>query len=132
MLNRIALVAAFTLCVSPAFARDDAAADHDYAPSCTAPVPPALVDGAATTKAQLDAAHEAVDAFMSQSDRFQRCLGRALGARQDLAFSTHSNVPVVVLKQINGRAEANQRQKEQVGKDYNAAVKTFQAKNGTP
>jgi hypothetical protein len=113
MRNRIALAAIFALCVSPAFARDDAPDDHDYAPACTAPAPPANIDANS---------HDVVEAFLADSDRYQRCLGRALGARQDLAFATHSNVPVVVVKQIDDRAAANQRQKEQVAKAYNAAT----------
>jgi molybdopterin-guanine dinucleotide biosynthesis protein A len=76
MRNKIALAAIFSLCASPVFARDDAPAqeEYNYAPACTAPVPPAPLDASS---------RDAVDAFMRASDHFQDCLGRALGARQD-------------------------------------------------
>jgi hypothetical protein len=132
MLNKIALTAAFLLCALPASASDPAAPqdDFDYAPACSPPAAPAPVD--ATTQAQLDAAHDAVDAFMTASDSYQRCLGRALGARQDIAFFAKTNVPVVVTKQIDRKARDNQHQKEQAGREYNAAAAAYQAKNGKP
>ncbi len=132
MLNKMALAAAFFLAALPASAWESAPPqdEYDYAPACSPPAAPAAVD--ATTQAQLDAAHDAVNIFMAASDSYQRCLGRALGARQDLAFSTHTNVPVVVAKQIERKARDNQHQKEQAGRNYNAAVAAFQAKNGKP
>jgi len=132
MLNKIVLTAALLLCALPAAASDPAAPqdDFDYTPACSPPAAPAAVD--ATTQAQLDAAHDAVNAFMAASDSYQRCLGRALGARQDLAFFAKTNVPVVVTKQIERKARDNQHQKELAGRDYNAAVAAFQAKTGKP
>jgi len=132
MLNKIALAAAFLLFALPASAWDSAPPqdDFDYTPACSPPAAPAPVD--ATTQAQLDAARNAVDAFMAASDSYQRCLGRALGARQDLAFFAKTNVPVVVTKQIDRKARDNQHEKERAGRDYNMAVAAFQAKNGKP
>lgn len=132
MLKRFALTAAFLLCALPASASDQPAPqdDFDYSPACAAPPAPAAVQG--TTQAELDAAHEAVNAFLAASDSYQSCLGRALGARQDLAFFAKTNVPVVVTKQIERKARDNQHQKERVGRDYNAAVAAFQARNGKP
>jgi hypothetical protein len=132
MLNKIALAAAFFLCALPSAAWESAPPqdEFDYTPACSPPAAPTPVD--ATTQAQLDAAHDAVSAFMTASDSYQRCLGRALGARQDLAFFAKTNVPVVVTKQIDRKARDNQHQKEQAGRDYNAAVAAFQAKNGKP
>jgi hypothetical protein len=132
MLNRITLAAAFFLATLPASAWDSAPPqdEFDYTPACSPPAAPAAVD--ATTQAQLAAEHDAVDAFMTASDSYQRCLGRALGARQDLAFFAKTNVPVVVTKQIDRKARDNQHQKEKVGRDYNAAAAAFQAKNGKP
>jgi len=115
MRNTAALAVIFAFCVSPAFARDDAPTqeEYNYAPACTAPVPPAAIDASS---------RDAVDAFLRESEHYQDCLGRALGARQDTAFFTKSTVPVEVRKQIEGKAAANQKLKEKVAKDYNAAV----------
>jgi hypothetical protein len=98
---------------APAAAWDASPDAYDYAPACKAPVPPATIDANS---------HEAVTAFIAASDSYQQCLGRALGAQQDTAFFAKTNVPTVVVKQIEGRARDNQRQKEAVGRAYNAAV----------
>lgn len=114
MLNRIALAAAaFAAIATPVAAWDTAGDEYDYAPACTAPVPPAKIDAGS---------HDAVTAFISASDSYQQCLGRALGARQDTAFFSKSTVPKAVVKQIEDKARDNQRQKQDVGNAYNAAV----------
>ena len=121
MLNRIALAAlAFAAVATPAAAWDTAGDEVDYAPACTAPVPPAKIDAGS---------HDAVTAFISASDSYQQCLGRALGARQDTAFFAKSTVPKAVVEQIEGKARDNQRQKRDVGNAYNAAVA---ARTATP
>lgn len=102
---------------APAAAGDASPDAYDYAPACTAPVPPATIDAKS---------HDAVTAFIAASDSYQHCLGRALGAQQDTAFFAKTNVPTAVVKQIEGRARDNQRQKEAVGRAYNAAA------TGTP
>jgi hypothetical protein len=105
--------------------------EYNFAPACTAPRPPATIDGRRASQQQLDAARVNVQAFIRASDSYQQCLGRALGSRQDLAFSTHSNVPVRIVKQIQSKAAANQNEKVRVGREYNEAVMTFRARSGT-
>jgi hypothetical protein len=123
MLNKLILAAA--LLTLPA-AADMHEAEHDYAPACTAPAAPGPFDGAAT-QAQLDAGRAAVKDFMAASDSYQRCLGRALGAQHDTAFYMHSNIPRHIARQIEGRAAANQKQKETVAASYNAAATAHRA-----
>ncbi|MBV8976801.1 MAG: hypothetical protein JO261_05955 [Alphaproteobacteria bacterium] len=124
-MNRTLAFAALLACLSlPASAEED----YNYAPSCIAPQPPAPVDGHTATQPQLDAARAQVEDFMRVSDSYQSCLGRALGGRQELAFTTHSNVPVAIVKQIERKANANQKDKERVGREYNDAVATFKAR----
>jgi hypothetical protein len=106
-------VAAFLAAAGPAVAWDAEQDPYNYAPACGAPVPPSTIDAGS---------HDAVTAFLAASDSYQQCLGRALGARQDMAFFAKTNVPVVVVKQIEGKVHDNQRQKEDVGKAYNAAI----------
>lgn len=119
MLNKTLLVAALALVALPAAADD---AEYNYAPACTAPEAPAPF-GATMTQAEIDAGRAAVKDFMAESDSYQRCLGRALGAQQDTAFYMHSNVPKHILNQIEGKAAANQKQKEMVAASYNAAAR---------
>jgi hypothetical protein len=109
---RTAFVAAALAAMPAAALAQD---DTDYTPACTAPIAPVNI-GADS--------HDAVTAFIAASDSYQQCLGRALGARQDIAFFAKTNVPPSVVKQIEGKARDNQRQKEEVGRAYNAAVRT--------
>ena len=123
MPNRALLTAAaVALCTTTALADEE----YNYAPACQAPVAPTI--GAPATQAELAAAHAAATGFMRVSDSYQQCLGRALGKQQDTAFYMHSNVPKHIEKQIEGKAEANQKQKEQVAAAYNAAAQAFGAK----
>ncbi|MBV8800542.1 MAG: hypothetical protein JO208_12140 [Alphaproteobacteria bacterium] len=105
-------------------------AEYNFAPACVAPDAPQTVDGNTATQDEIDAAHRQVEKFIRDSDSYQQCLGRALGSRQDLAFSTHSSVPVRIVKQIERKGAENQKEKERVGREYNAAVAVFSAKRG--
>jgi len=120
MLNKLVLTAALALSSLPAAAAESTY-EYDYAPACTAPEPPAPVSASAT-RAELDAGRAAANGFIKASDSYQRCLGRALGARQDTAFYAHSNVPKHIVAQIEGRAAANQKQKEVVAASFNAVA----------
>ncbi|MBV9992044.1 MAG: hypothetical protein JOZ72_12220 [Alphaproteobacteria bacterium] len=123
MTRKILLTATFALFATAAAADED----YNYAPACDAPAAPAI--GAPATAAELDAAHDAANGFMRVSDSYQQCLGRALGKQQNTAFFMHSNVPVHIVKQIEGKAAANQKQKEQVAAAYNAAAQAFSARH---
>ena len=128
MLKHAMLTSAFALLAFGASAQED----YNYAPACVAPEPPMAVDGATATETQLAAGHDAVLHFMRVSDSYQSCLGLALGKQQNTAFFMHSNVPKHIVKQIEGRAADNQKQKERVAADYNAAVVAFRARTGAP
>lgn len=107
-----------------------ASADEEYnfAKACEVPPSPSAIDGAFATQAQIEAGRDAVTGFIAASDSYQRCLGRALGKQQETAFYMHSNVPVHIVKQIEGKAAANQKEKQRVADEYNAAVAAFHAK----
>lgn len=122
MLHKALLTAAFALCASAAFADEE----YNYSPACDAPAAPAI--GTPASQGDLDAAHAVVQDFMRVSDSYQRCLGLALGKQQDTAFFMHSNVPRHIVKQIEGKVAANQKQKEQVAAAYNSAAQSFGAK----
>ena len=124
MLKTTLPFAVFALCATGAVADEE----YNYAPACEAPAPPSI--GTPATEAELNAAHDAVTGFLSVSDSYQRCLGLALGKQQDTAFFMHSNVPKHVVKQIEGRVAANQKQKEDIAANYNAAALRF--KTGAP
>lgn len=133
MLKKTVLAATFAMAFAlPAFAADVQSEDESFAPHCTAPVPPPVIDGTKATQADLDAGKNAVNDFVSASDKYQRCLRKFLGGRQDMAQFAKTSVPTSVTKGVETRIAANQRQKEQVGKDYNDAVAAFRARGGTP
>ena len=91
-----AAIAVFGL-AAPAAAWDMNRDGYDYAPACSAPVAPARIDAAS---------RDAVAAFLAASDSYQQCLGRALGARQDMAFFAKTNVSAEAVRQIEGHARA--------------------------
>lgn len=124
-----ALAAAFAL---PAFADEPRSEDENFAPRCAAPMPPPAIDGAKATQADMDSGKNAVDGFLSDSDKYQRCLRKFLGQKKDMAEFVKSTVPRYVTTGVETRIAANQEQKVQTGKDYNAAVVAFKAKSGTP
>lgn len=124
-----ALAAASAL---PAFADAPRSGEGNFAPHCTAPIPPPAIDGAKATQADMDADKNAVTGFLADSDKYQRCLRKFLGQKKDMAEFVKSTVPRSVVTGVETRIAANQEQKVQAGKDYNAAVVAFKAKSGKP
>jgi len=68
---------------------------------CTAPVAPAIPDGARSTAAQLAKSLNDAKAFVTASDAYQACMLRAV--------------------------EANQKEKERIGAEYGASAKAYNA-----
>jgi hypothetical protein len=66
---------------------------------CTAPIAPAIPDGARSTAAQLTKALNDAKAFVVASDTYQACMLRAV--------------------------EANQKEKERIGAEYGASAKAY-------
>jgi hypothetical protein len=133
MLKKILLATALVMAGAFPAAADEAGNDDaNFAPHCTAPVPPPVIDGAKATQADLDAGKSAVGDFLSASDKYQRCLRKFYGGKQDMAQFAKTSVPNYITKGVETRIADNQHQKEQVGQDYNTAVTAFNARSGKP
>jgi predicted ribosome quality control (RQC) complex YloA/Tae2 family protein len=115
-------VALATLSAVPAFAGFD---------ECSAPIPPAAVDGSTATLAQVKAAHQDVVTFLKQSDDYQDCLNRALAEAADAAKKDKDKKPLdpEIIAQHDRLQKSNQSLKEKVGNEFNAAATAYNAKH---
>jgi hypothetical protein len=120
MLNKFALAAAALLIsVGPALA----------AGPCDEPYAPAAVDGSTATEAQMKGAHDDVMTFMKASDDYQSCLLDDLKNQKDTAAKAKDPKPLdqSIVDGVNKKVDANQRMKEKVGAEFNAAVIAYKA-----
>jgi len=117
MIFKFGLAAAFVaVSLSPAFADD---------PACTAPIPPVALDGATATQEQMTAMHDDVVNFLKQSDDYQSCIVADLDAKRAKAKRMKIEFDPYQQKEAESLAAANQRLKEKVGGEFNAAVHAF-------
>lgn len=127
MFRPIALLAAgLSLLALPALAQDAAPA-APMAAACAAPAAPADIDGATATMEQVLAAKAAVAAFIASSDTYQTCLVDDIKARRDAAKAAKQKIPESEARAVTDKINANQREKERVGKAFNNAVKAYKA-----
>ena len=109
-------VAFLAVSLAPAIA-DDAA--------CTAPIPPVAIDGATATDDQMKTMHDDVVNFINQSDDYQNCVVADLDAKKAKAHKMKIEFDPYVAKQAEAAIAENQRQKEKVGGEFNAAVQAY-------
>ena len=108
---------ALAMLASPAFAQD----------KCSAPIAPVVPDGKTATVAQLVQANKDVVAFIKSSDDFQNCLVSDLAAATEAAKGDKKGLDPAIKKAIEEKGDANQKEKERVGKAYNAAAAAYKA-----
>jgi hypothetical protein len=120
MLNKFALAAA-ALLISTGAALAASPCDEPYAP--------AAMDGSKATEAQMKGAHDDVMTFMKASDDYQSCLLDDLKNQQQTAAKAKDPKPLdqSIVDGVNKKIDANQRMKEKVGGEYNAAVQAYKA-----
>ena len=114
-LSAIALVALAT----PAFADD----------GCVTPYASTVPDGAKATTEQLKTALDEVKAFLKASDDYQNCL--LLYLQQQTAEAKASkdkkDIDPTIKASALAKGDANQREKERVGNEYNTAARAYKA-----
>ena len=121
MLGRIGLaVAALMISAVPALA-DSACGSDPYAP--------AAIDGSTATQQQMKDAHDDVMNFMKASDDYQSCLIDDLKSQKDAAAKAKDPKPLdpSIEASVNKKVDDNQRMKEKVGAEFNAAVIAYKA-----
>lgn len=99
------------------------------ASSCSEPIAPAAVDGGGATEAQMNAAHDDVVNFVKASDDYQACLFRDLNDQADAAKKAKKDLDPAIAQDVQNRVDANQKLKEKVGTEFNAAVMAYKAKH---
>ncbi|HEX7726706.1 MAG TPA: hypothetical protein VF410_09130 [Rhizomicrobium sp.] len=114
-------VAAVLISAAPAMA--------DSAVCGGAPFAPAAVDGSKATEAQMKDAHDDVVNFIKSSDEYQACLYNDLDRQRAAAAKAKDPKPLDqgIIDGVNAKVAANQKTKEKVGAEYNAAVHAYKA-----
>jgi hypothetical protein len=121
MLGKFGLaVAAVLVSAAPAMAADACGG---------APIAPAAVDGSKVTEAQMKDAHDDVVTFIKSSDDYQSCVMADLDRQRREAAKAKDPKPLPqsVVDTANAKVAANQKTKEKVGAEYNAAVHDYKA-----
>jgi hypothetical protein len=95
--------------------------------TCVQPFAPAIVAGAKATKEQMLTAQTEVREFLRASDQYQECILRDLQLQRAEAARDQKQLDPAVVDAGTRRIQANQREKERVGAEYNAAVKAYAA-----
>ena len=93
------------------------------------PIAPAAVDGSKATEAQMKGAHDDVVNFIKSSDDYQSCMLSDLARQKKEAAAQKDPKPLdpSIEAGINGKIDGNQKMKEKVGAEYNAAVVAYKA-----
>jgi hypothetical protein len=123
MLSRIAMASAFVLgMAAPALADSS---------SCSEPYPPTAIDGNTATADQMKAAHNDVVNFIKSSDDYQSCLNADYTAQAQAAAKSKDKKPLdpSIKADLEAKLEANQKEKEKVGAEFNTAVVAYKAKH---
>jgi hypothetical protein len=123
MFSRIAMASAFVLgMAAPALADSSA---------CSEPYPPTAIDGNTASADQMKAAHNDVVNFIKSSDDYQSCLNADYQAQAQAAARSKDKKPLdpSIKADVETKLEANQKEKEKVGAEFNTAVVAYKAKH---
>jgi len=116
MLRVLLLSAAFALLAAPASA---------YPSRCVQPYAPTVPDGRTATKAQLDSSKAQVIDFIKQSDQYQECLLLEIKTEREKAARKGKEFDKQIEIDLRNSGDANQREKERVGAEFNGASHTY-------
>lgn len=123
MLKTSLIAVAFVLGATPVLAQS--------LNDCYEPIPPAAVDGGAATEAQMKAAQSDVKDFIKASDDYQDCLNHQFAELKRKAAMSKDKQPLdpSIQAEVAAREDKNQKTKEKVGAEFNAAVAAYNAKH---
>jgi hypothetical protein len=107
--------AALGMLTAPAFAQD----------RCSAPVAPVVPDGKTASVAQLSQSAKDVVAYIKASDDYQSCLLAAIAEQDKLAKDPKNPPDPAIKKGLEAKGDANQKDKERVGGEYNRAAAAY-------
>jgi len=111
--------AAFAMLAAPAFAQ--------VQDKCMGPIAPVVPNGRTADVTALNQAAKDVVAFIKDSDNYQSCLLTEIEAYEKEAKDSKQPVDGNVRKTLMAKGDANQKEKEKVGKEYNTAAAAYKA-----
>lgn len=117
MIRQITFIGvALALVGSPAFAQT----------SCgSAPAAPAIPDGAKASASEITDAYKQVTAFMKTSDDWQLCVKNDIDKQKADAAAAKQTFDTKIEKTADTQGDANQKDKERIGKEMNAALAAY-------
>ena len=104
-----------------------AAASPAFAAECVQPYAPTIPNGTTAAKEDMLRAQDEVKGFIAASDNFQECILLDIQNQRTVAAHDQKTVDQSIIDAANARIATNQREKERVGAEYNAAVKAYTA-----
>jgi hypothetical protein len=101
------------------------------AESCSDPIPPVAVNGMTATEQQMQDAISDFKVFQAASDDFQKCILLKLSDQEKAAAKAKNPKPVdpSVIQAVKDKVDANQRLKEKVGGELNAAILAYKSRH---
>jgi len=111
--------AALAMLAAPAFAQ--------VQDKCMGPIAPVVPNGRTADVAALNQAAKDVVAFIKNSDDYQLCLKTEIETYEKDAKDSKQPVDTNVRKTLTAKGDANQKEKERVGKEYNTAAAAYKA-----
>jgi hypothetical protein len=100
--------------------------------TCVQPYAPSVANGATATKDQMLSTQTEVKTFIRDSDAYQDCVLRDIRGQEEAARRDQKTLDPSIKEAALRRINANQREKERVGAEYNAAVQAYAAAHPTP
>ena len=99
--------------------------------ACTAPIAPASINGNTATQQQMKDAISDFKTFQQASDDYQTCLIADLKAQKLAAAKAKDPKPLdpSVAVGMNARIDANQKLKEKIAAELNAAIIAYKGKH---
>ncbi|HEX3809817.1 MAG TPA: hypothetical protein VHW02_08940 [Rhizomicrobium sp.] len=123
MLSKIGAAAALILiAATPAFADSN---------SCSDPIAPTAINGATATEQEMKDAQQDVKIFLKASDDYQSCMVLDLRNQKIAAAKKKDPKPLdpSIGQAVDARVDANQKLKERVGAEFNAAVIAYKGRH---
>ena len=108
-------LAVLVMLAAPAFAQGQ----------CSAPIAPVMPDGKTVTLARLNQAAKNAVAFIKASDNYQVCILDDIAAQDQQAKNSKKALDPAIRKALENKGDANQKEKERIGKEYNVASAAY-------
>jgi hypothetical protein len=108
-------LAVLVMLAAPAFAQGQ----------CSAPIAPVMPDGKTATLPQLNQAAKNAVAFIKASDNYQVCILDDIASQDEQAKNNRKALDPAIRKALEDKGDANQKEKERVGKEYGLAAAAY-------